>query len=160
MSTTRPPRQYGLPPEAELKSLSGFDFLSRIRDGLLPSPPMARTLGFELVGVDPGRVRFAGLPAHDYYNPIGTVHGGWPAALLDSCMGCAVHSMLPAGTGYTTLEFKIDILRPITATTGPVEAEGRTVRVGRRIGVAEGALRDGAGRVLARGSSTCLVFTH
>ena len=160
MSNDSMQREYGLPPEEELKSLSGYEFLSKIRDGTLPSPPIARTLGFDLAEVNPGRVVFRGTPGFDYYNPIGSVHGGWPATLLDSCMACAVHSTLPAGTGYTTLEFKIDILRPITETTGVVEAEGQTARVGRRVGVAHGELRDGKGRILARGSTTCLVFEH
>ncbi|MDX1594727.1 MAG: PaaI family thioesterase [Gammaproteobacteria bacterium] len=160
MSNTDPDRQFGLAPTERLQALSGHDFLVAIRDGELPAPPMARTLGFQLAEVETGRVVFRATPSLDYYNPLGAVHGGWPATLLDSCMGCAVHSTLPAGTGYTTLEFKIDILRPITEATGPVAAEGRVVRVGRRVGVAEGALTDGAGRVLARGSTTCLVFGH
>ena len=160
MSNKESTREYGLPPIEKLKSLSGLEFLSHIRDGMLPSPPIAQTLGFDLAEVEPGRVVFRGTPDFDYYNPIGSIHGGWPATLLDSCMGCAVHSMLPAGTGYTTLEFKIDILRAITETTGTVVAEGQTVRVGRRVGVAHGELRDGEGRILARGSTTCLVFEH
>ena len=153
-------RSYGLSPVEDLQRLSGLEFLSRIRDRRLPAPPIARTLGFELTEVEQGRALFVGMPSFDYYNPIGSVHGGWPATLLDSCMGCAVHSALPPGSGYTTIEFKIDILRPITESTGPVTAEGQTVRVGRRVAVAHGELRDAEGRILARGSSNCLILSH
>ena len=153
-------RAYGLSPLEDLQNLSGLEFLSRICDGRLPSPPIARTLGFELTEVEHGRVVFVGQPSFDYYNPIGSVHGGWPATLLDSCMGCAVHSALQPGTGYTTIEFKVDILRPITESTGPVTAEGHTVRVGRRVAVAHGELRDSGGKILARGSTNCLIMAH
>jgi len=151
-------RRYGVTPREEMLSLSGLEFLTRIADGRLPSPPIGRTLGFRLAEVEHGRVLFIGMPTFDLYNPIGSVHGGWPATLLDSCMGCAVQSTLPVGSGYTTIEFKIDILRPITEQTGEVIAEGNTVRVGRRIGVATGELRDGEGRILARGSTSCLIL--
>jgi len=126
MSKSSEERDYGLAPVERLRELSGYDFLARMRDGQLPAPPIARILGFDLAEVEPGRVVFRGEPAYDYYNPLGSVHGGWPATLLDSCMGCAVHSALPAGTGYTTLEFKIDIVRPITEATGTVAPPGRS----------------------------------
>jgi uncharacterized protein (TIGR00369 family) len=98
------------------------------------------------------------VPGPQHYNPIGTVHGGFAATLLDSAMGCAVQSMLPAGTVYTSLEFKISLIRAITSDTGEVRAEGRTLNVGRRVGTAEGQLLDGKGRLLAHGTTTCLVF--
>ncbi len=138
--------------------MSGLEFLTAMKCGRLPAPPMARTLDFALSEVEEGRIVFTGTPRCRHYNPHGAVHGGWYATLLDSCMSCAVLSTLPPGIGYTTLEFKIDLLRPITEATGPVEAEGHVVRRGQRVGVAEGRLKDGSGVLLARGSATCLVF--
>ncbi|GAB4351175.1 MAG: PaaI family thioesterase [Gammaproteobacteria bacterium] len=145
---------------ARLSKLTGLEFLQALIDGEIPAPPMARTLGFRLHEVEHGRALFVGAPSIDYYNPIGSVHGGWAATLLDSCMGCAVHSTLPAGAAYTTLEFKIDLIRAITEKTGEVTAEGTVVRVGKRVGLAEGVLRDINGELLARGSTTCLILMH
>ncbi|MCG8358201.1 MAG: PaaI family thioesterase [Kiloniellales bacterium] len=150
--------RYGVPPAETLKSMSGLAFLSAIRDGALPQPPICQALDFALVEVEEGRAVFRGRPSEALYNPIGSVHGGWPATLLDSCMACAVHSGLPQGVGYTTLEFKINLVRAITEASGPVEAEGTVIQSGRRIGVAEGRLRDGAGKLLASGTTTCLIF--
>ena len=116
-------------------------------------------LDFRLCAVEAGRVAFEGRPAAGHYNPIGTVHGGWAATLLDSAMGCAVHSVLEAGVAYTTLEFKINLVRPITAATGPVRAEGTLVHRGRRTATSEARLTDAAGRLLAHGSCTCLLFS-
>lgn len=149
---------YGVAPLETLKSMSGLAFLQAMLDRRLPAPPITRTLGFTLVEVSEGRALFRGLPAFDHYNPIGSVHGGWAATLLDSCMGCAVQSTLPQGSGYTTLEFKINLVRGISDKTGPVEAEGVIVQSGRRVGVAEGRLTDGEGRLLAFGTTTCLIF--
>ena len=120
--------------------------------------PIADHTGFGLVEVESGRAVFAGTPALRHYNPLGTVHGGYAATLLDSCMGCAVHTALPKGTGYTTLEFKVSLVRPITADTGPVRAEGKLVSGGRRVATAEGRLTDSSGRLLAHATTTCLVF--
>lgn len=145
---------------ADVATLTGLEFLHALMEGEIPPPPMAQTLGFRLVEVERGRALFSGTPAVDFYNPIGSVHGGWAATLLDSCMGCAVHSTLPAGVAYTTLEFKIDLMRAITVQTGEVTAEGRVVRVGKRVGLAEGVLRDANGEQLARGSTTCLILEH
>jgi len=101
---------------------------------------------------------FEGVPAFRHYNPLGTVHGGYAATLLDSCMGCAVHSTLPKGVSYTTLEFKVSLIRPITSDTGLVRAEGHTLNVGRRAATAEGRLTDAKGKLLAHASTTCLIF--
>ncbi len=148
----------GLPVSAdENLALTGLEFLRAMLNGRFAGPPMARTLGFDLIDVEHGRALFTGTPSADYYNPLGSVHGGWAATLLDSCMACAVHSTLPAGVGYTTLEFKIDLIRPITVKTGDVSAEGRVIRVGKRIGLAEGTLRDANGEILAKGTTTCLI---
>ena len=141
-----------------IKSMSGLEFLSAIRDGRLPGPPIARLLAFHMAEVAHGRVVFEGRPNADHYNPIGTVHGGYAATLLDSCMGCAVQSTLPRGSGYTTLEIKVNMVRAITADTGVVRAEGVVLSAGRRIGTAEGRLVDGAGKLLAHGTTTCLIM--
>ena len=151
--------RFGVPSFETLKAMSGLDFLSAIKDGELPAPPIAGTLDFALVEVEKGRAVFRGIPSQAHYNPLGSVHGGWFATLLDSCMGCAVHSTLPAGTGYTTLEFKTNLVRAITDQTGPVEAEGKVIQTGRRVGVAEGNLRNAAGKLLAHGSTTCLIMS-
>ena len=119
---------------------------------------MAHTLGFRLTEVENGRAVISGETSADYCNPNGSIHGGWPAAVLDSCMGSSVHSTLGEGVGFTVIEFKIDFVRPITVDTGKVVAEGKVVNVGKRIGIADGILRDEKNRVLARGTTTCLIF--
>jgi uncharacterized protein (TIGR00369 family) len=124
----------------------------------LPIPPITRVFNFRLSEVEPGRAVFTGEPSAEYYNPIGSVHGGFAATLLDSCMGCAVHSALPAGTGYTTLEIKISFLRPMLENTGPVRAEGKIISVGKRVGTAEGRIMDAEGKLYAHGTTTCLIF--
>ena len=115
-------------------------------------------IGFDLTEVDKGRAVFEGTPRFEHYNPLGTVHGGYAATLLDSCMGCSVHTTLPKGTGYTTLEFKVSLVRAVTADTGPVRAEGKVITSGRRVATAEGRLTDADGRLLAHATTTCLVF--
>lgn len=144
--------------EAELAAMSGFEFIDGIRTGRFPAPPIAEPMGMRLTEVAEGRVVFEGTPAFRHYNPLGTVHGGWFGTILDSCMACAVQTCLPAGRGYTTLEYRVNILRAVTVGTGVLRAIGEVVRVGRRTGVAEGRLVDGTGRVHATGSTTCLVM--
>jgi uncharacterized protein (TIGR00369 family) len=139
------------------RALRGLDFLEAIRDEQLPPAPIQRLLDFTLTEVDEGRVVFTGAPAEQHYNPIGVVHGGFAATLLDSAMGAAVHSTLPAGQGYTTLETKFNLVRPVTADTGAVRAEGSVVHRGRQVATATADLRDGAGKLLAHGTSTCLI---
>ena len=139
--------------------MTGLEFIKAIVDGDVPPPPMALTLGMRLVEAEEGRALFVGEPRPEYYNPMGVIHGGWPAALLDSCMGCAVHTTLPEGSAYTTIEIKIDLMRTITAETGEVFAEGNVVKVGRRVGFADGTLRDSAGKLLARGTTSCLIMS-
>lgn len=135
----------------------GLTFLRRMADGTLPPPPIVATLGFELRTVEPGRVVFALEPAEYHYNPIGSVHGGVYATLLDSATGCAVHSRLPAGIGYTSLDLSVKFLRPITIDTGPVTCEGIVVHLGRRTALAESRLFDAAERLLAHATSACLL---
>lgn len=121
-------------------------------------PGIGRTLDFTVVSLEEGRVVFGGTPDERVYNPIGTVHGGYAATLLDSAVGCAVHSMLKAGQGYTTLELKVAYHRPMTKDTGPIQAEGRVIQLGRRAAFAEGRLTDAKGRLYATATSTLLVF--
>jgi uncharacterized protein (TIGR00369 family) len=142
----------------EVKAYSGLDFLRRIVDGSVPPPPIAVTLGFELAEVAPGFAVFTLTPAFHHYNPIGTVHGGVASTLLDSCMSCAVQTHLAKGQGSTTLELKVNLVRPITQATGPVRAEGRSLHVGRRSGTAEGKILDAKGNLLAHGTTTCMIF--
>lgn len=145
-------------PAVELARTSGLEFLERLARGELPSPPIAQALDFVLVEAARGRAVFQGTPKPDYYNPIGSVHGGYIATLLDSAVACAVQSMLEKGFAYTTVELKVNYTRPLTDKTGPVRAEGRVVNVSRQIGLAEGRLVDSAGRMYAWASTTCLIF--
>lgn len=140
--------------------LTGLEQLKLAFDRARPSygRGIGRTLKFEVVEMEEGRVVFGGTPDQDVYNPIGTVHGGYAATLLDSAVGCAVHSALPAGKGYTTLELKVAYHRAMTEATGPVRAEGKVVQLGRRAAFAEGRLTDGQGRLYATATSTLLVF--
>jgi uncharacterized protein (TIGR00369 family) len=115
-------------------------------------------LGFRLVEVEPGRAVFEFEPAEFHYNPIGVVHGAMAGMLLDSAMGCCVQTKLPAGTGYTTLEFKVNLVRAITMKTGPMRAEGTIIHVGSRVAAAEGKLVDAGGKIYAHATTTCLVF--
>lgn len=150
--------RWGVVPLETLKSHSGLELLSAIRDGRLPAPPISKVLSFRLVEVEHGRAVFEGTPSLEHYNPIGSVHGGYAATLLDSCMGCAVHSALPRGQGYTTLEFKVSLVRGLTSETGIVRAEGKLLSLGRRVGTAEGRLVDSAGKLLAHATTTCLIL--
>jgi uncharacterized protein (TIGR00369 family) len=151
-------QKYGLVPAETFASMSGLELLQGMIAGRFPGPPIMQLIGFRLAEVDSGRAVFEGTPSLAHYNPLGTVHGGYAATLLDSCMGCAVHTTLPKGVGYTTLEFKVNLVRALTADTGPVRAEGKIVNGGRRVATAEGRLTDAQGRLLAHATTTCLVF--
>ncbi|WP_299958580.1 PaaI family thioesterase [uncultured Modestobacter sp.] len=140
------------------RSAAGVDVLRAVVTGELPGPPIAATMGFDLVEVDEGRVVFAFEPAEYHYNPIGSVHGGVYATLLDSAAGCAVHSMLPAGVGYTSLDLTVKFLRAITLDTGRVTCEGSVTHLGGRTALAEARLRDAAGRLLATAVSSILII--
>jgi len=143
---------------AQARTMRGLDFLVAIRDGELPPAPIQQLLDFTLSEVDEGRVVFTGIPAEQHYNPIGVVHGGFAATLLDSALGASVHSTLPEGQGYTTLETKFNLTRPVTAATGEVRAEGKVVHRGRQVATSEATLRDGSDKLLAHASSTCLII--
>jgi uncharacterized protein (TIGR00369 family) len=140
------------------RSMAGIDFLRAIRDRRLPGAPIAELLGFYLVEVEPGQVVFEVVPAEQHYNPIGVVHGGLAMTLLDSAMGCAVQTHMPAGGGYTTLEAKTNLVRAITAATGKLRAIGKVVHLGKRVATAEARLEDAAGKLYAHASSTCIVL--
>ena len=149
---------FGLVPVETAATMTGLELLKEMIAGRLPGPPIMETLDFTLTEVEHGRALFEGVPGHKHYNPLGTVHGGYAATLLDSCMGCAVHTTLPKGVSYTTLEFKVSLIRAITVDTGRVRAEGRILNVGRRAATAEGRLLDGKDRLLAHATTTCLIF--
>jgi uncharacterized protein (TIGR00369 family) len=149
---------YGVVGAAEQREMSGLEFVRGLVSGALPLNPMARTLGYDVVEAEEGRVVITALPSGDHMNPSGTIHGGLAATLLDSCMGLAVRTLLPKGVGSTTLEFKMSFLRPITLESGLLRAEGKALMVGRRTGFAEGRLTGGDGRLLVHGTTTCLAL--
>jgi uncharacterized protein (TIGR00369 family) len=150
--------RYGLVPAEAAATMSGLELLQGMIAGRFPGPPIMQLIGFRLAEVESGRAVFESVPEFKHYNPLGSVHGGYSATLLDSCMGCAVHSTLPKGIGYTTLEFKVSLIRALTVDTGRVRAEGKTISSGRRVATAEGRLIDARGRLLAHATTTCLVF--
>ena len=138
--------------------MSGLEYLQAIARGELPAAPMADLLSFGFHEIEEGRVVFECVPAEYHYNPIGAVHGGLACTLFDSAMGCAVHTMLPAGVGYTTVELKVNFLRPIGVTTGRLLCEGTTIHVGGRIATAEARLRDERGKLYGHATTTCMIF--
>lgn len=145
-------------PPAALAQRPGLELLRAMMRGELPRPPIAETLSFTLIEAEAGRVVFEGAPDARFFNPLGSIHGGWSATLLDSCVGCAVHSLLPAGKGYTTVELKVNYVRPVMPESGLLRAEGRAIHVGGRVGMAEGRLVDANGRLYAHATTTCLIF--
>lgn len=140
------------------RGLSGLEFLQKIVAGEVPRPPLSALMNFQLVEVREGHAVFAVEPKEYHYNPIGVVHGGLAATLLDSAMGCAVHSTLPAGAGYTTLEMKVNFVRAMTAETGRVRAEAKVIHAGGRTATAEGRVIDEAGKLYAHATTTCLII--
>jgi len=140
------------------RKMAGIEFLRAIRDGKLPHPPICALLNYRLVEVEPGHAVFEIKTGEQHYNPIGVVHGGIAMTLLDSAMGCAVQTQMPAGGGYTTLEAKTNLVRAITAETGTLRAIGKLVHVGKRVATAEGRLEDAAGKLYAHATTTCLIL--
>ncbi|MEO1316303.1 MAG: PaaI family thioesterase [Pseudomonadota bacterium] len=143
---------------ADLGTMSGLDFIAGIAAGRLPSPPIIRLMNGHFVEASHGRVVIEATPTFEHYNPIGSVHGGWYGTLLDSALACSVQTALPKGRGYTTLEFKVNVLRAATVETGPLRAIGEIDHVGRRTGVSHARIEDAAGKVYATGTTTCLVL--
>jgi uncharacterized protein (TIGR00369 family) len=140
------------------KEMSALEWMRAIVEGRLPPPPIARLLGFRLAEVAPGLAVFEVTPGEQHYNPIGVVHGGLALTLLDSAMGVCVHTLLPAGAAYTTLETKVNMVRPVTAQVGTLRAIGKVVHLGKRVATSEGRFEDADGKLYAHGTSTCMVF--
>ena len=153
-----PQIEYGVTPTAVMASMPGLDFVRAIFARTLPEPPIMQTVEPFDCSAEPGVVVIHSIPGLRHYNPIGSVHGGYAATLLDSAMGLAVQTTLPAGTGYTTLEFKISFVRGMSQDTGTVRTEGRVLNAGRRVATAEARITDTDGRLLAHATTTCLVF--
>ena len=145
-------------PRQKAAGLSGMQVLEAIFAGDLPSPPIGETLDFIPIHMAPGVAVFQGKPMLRHYNPLGTVHGGWFCTLLDSAVGCAVHTTLPAGKGYTTLEIKVNMLRPLTDAVPLVRAEGQVIHAGKQVATAEGRIVGPDGKIYAHATTTCLIF--
>ena len=158
MGTPATSKTYGTVSADRRKEMSGLEFVQGLADGTLPLNTIARTLGYDVTEAASGRVVITAVPNDELLNPAGAVHGGFSATLLDSCMGLAIQSTLEKGIGSTTLEFKISLVRPITPETGKITAEGIVLSCGRRVGTAEGRITDSKGRLLAHGTTTCLIF--
>jgi len=139
-------------------TMPGLDYLRAMIAGEIPPPPIIALMDMELVSAEPGVVTFSCEPNESHYNPIGTVHGGFVCTVLDSVAGCAVHSTLPVGMGYTSLEIKVNYLRAVSTTTGPLTAVGKVVKPGSRVAFAEATVTDAEGRLVATATSTLLVF--
>ena len=148
----------GVVPLDAIKAMSGLELLQGMIAGRFPAPPIAQTMGFRLAEVGDGVAVFTCTPTFKHYNPIGSVHGGLAGTLLDSCMSCSVHTRLKRGQAYTTLEYRVHLVRGMTMDTGPVRAEGRIVHYGRRSATAEGRIIDAAGKLYAHGTTTCLIM--
>jgi uncharacterized protein (TIGR00369 family) len=153
------PKTYGTISPEQQKTMSGLAFVQGLANGTLPLNTIAQTLGYDVVEAESGRVAITLTPTGAHLNPWGTVHGGLTATLLDSCMGLAIQSTLDQGVSSTTLEFKTSLVRAITLETGQIRAEGKVLNCGRRVGTAEGRVTDAKGRLLAHGTTTCLIFS-
>lgn len=148
----------GLAHPAQVAGKTGLEIMQAMLAGVLPYPHIAETLDFSLVEVGPGKAVFQGTPQLKHYNPLGSVHGGWYATLLDSALGCAVHTMMPAGRGYTTAELGVNIVRAATHKTGPLRAIGSVIHCGRQLATAEARIVGPDGKLYAHATTTCLVF--
>ena len=142
----------------EALTMAGLDYFQAMNDGRLPMPPLLHTLDFKVESIEKGKAVFAFEPQELHYNPIGTVHGGVISAILDSAMGCSIHSLLAAGTGYTTLELKVNFLKAITIKSGELKAVGKVIHSGSRTALVEAQLIDEKGTIYAHGVSTCMIF--
>lgn len=151
-------QSFGVTPPEQAAAMTGLEFLQAMLAGRVPAPPIARTIGMRLVEVGPGHAVFEAEPGEHLLNPLGWVHGGLALALVDTVTGCSLHSRLPAGTSYTTIETKVNFTRPISATGGRVRAEGKLLSLGRQIATAEGRVTSADGKLLAHGTSTLILF--
>lgn len=148
----------GTAPHAKVFGMTGMEVFQAIFAGDLPAPPMGETLDFVPIHMEPGIAIFQGKPQLRHYNPLGTVHGGWFCTLLDSALGCSVHTTLPAGKGYTTLELKVNMLRALTDAVPLVRAEGKVIHAGRQVATAEGRIVGPDGKIYAHATTTCMIF--
>jgi uncharacterized protein (TIGR00369 family) len=148
----------GVARPEQVAGMSGLETLNAMLRGELPSPPIAKTLDFTLIEVEPGKAVFQGTPGPAHLNPMGTIHGGWYATLLDSALGCAIHTMMPAGRGYTTAELSVNLVRGVNGKAPRVRAEGKVIHCGRQLATAEARLYGPDGTLFAHGTTTCLVF--
>jgi uncharacterized protein (TIGR00369 family) len=148
----------GVATPEQLAGKSGLEIMRAMLRGELPYPPIAKTLDFALLEVEEGRALFQGTPGWTHFNPMGTIHGGWYATLLDSALGCAVHTMMPAGRGYTTAELGVNLVRAIGGKAPRVRAEGKVIHCGRQLATAEARLYGPDGTLYAHATTTCLVF--
>jgi uncharacterized protein (TIGR00369 family) len=148
----------GVARPEQIAGKSGLEIMQALLRGELPAPPISKTLDFSLIEVEKGRALFQGAPGPAHLNPMGTIHGGWYATLLDSALGCAINTMLPAGTGYTTAELSVNLVRAIGSKAPRVRAEGKVIHCGRQLATAEARLYGPDGTVYAHGTTTCLVF--
>jgi uncharacterized protein (TIGR00369 family) len=148
-----------MPAARAAQGMAGLEYLQALVRGEFPGPPIAHLLGFRLVETSEGRAVFEVTPGEQHYNPIGLVHGGLLATVLDSALGCAVHSTLPAGTGYTTIELHVHFVRAVRQDTGPLRAEAKVLHRGRRVATAEGRVLDVEGRLYAHATTSCLLMT-
>ena len=151
-------REYGFIPMDRLATTQGLELCREMIAGKIPAPPMSRTLNFRMVEAEAGKVVFRGTPLIEHYNPSGVVHGGWAGAILDSALGCCVWTQVPVGMAYTTAEYKVHLVRPMTDKTGEVVAEARVVHMGRKIATSEATLKTIDGKLLAHGTETCAIY--
>lgn len=151
-------RTFGLADPAETATMTGLAMLRAMLDGRFPAPPICQTMNFILTTVEEGSSRFEGKPGFAHYNPMGMVHGGWIATILDSALGCAVQTTLQPGEGYTTIEFKVNNVRPLFETSGRVTCEGTVLHRGKRMATSEARLVDENGKLIAHGVETCMIF--
>jgi uncharacterized protein (TIGR00369 family) len=150
----------GVAPRELVFGMTGMEVFEAIFAGRLPPAPIGDSLDFIPAHMEPGLAIFQGKPQLRHYNPLGTVHGGWFCTLLDSAVGCAVHTTLPAGKGYTTLELKVNMLRPLTDAVPLVRAEGKVIHAGRQVATAEGRILGPDGKLYAHATTTCMIFDH
>lgn len=148
----------GTIPHGDVETSTGLELLQRVVAGDYPAPGIGATMNFALVEVSEGRAVFQGLPGPRHFNPLGSIHGGWAATVLDSALGCCIHTLLARGEGYSTVEMKVNYLRPISEKTGIVTCEGKIVSKGRTLAVSEARLTDANGKLLAIGTETCAIF--
>ncbi len=144
----------------ETKTMTGLQLLQAMMAGRLPAATIGATMGFRLIEIEPGRAVFEGVPGPQLLNPLGAVHGGWALTLIDSACGCALHAALDAGVGYSTVETKVNFIRPIAPASGSVHCEGKLLSQGRQIATAEAQLRSADGKLLAHGTSTLIILTQ